>query len=365
MRTARTSLVLVVVGSLLTLAACGSDEDDGTPTGATTGASSSSSSGSGASGSGASGSGGDATSSSSSSSSGEGGSAGEPGVGGEGGSATCPSTHTCAETAPANWTGPVVLSLGDTQPACVGTYPTTAGAFTSDLDPGLASCSCTCGAATGIECNSGAEICYFGTSLACNTQACLTPNATILPGACTDIPGSTGWARVTPLAPSNAGSCASGTNHTLPAPTWATQAKACGGATTIPDVCEQGSVCTPVAVAPFDKLCIERTGEVACPNQFYSEQHVVYEGFTDTRACSACSCGAPTSTCGGDVAFTYPGGGNQCGFLVSEISGCGDMTGMEDTAIYSPAPSGSCAASASTLSGEVTTTGPVTFCCHP
>jgi hypothetical protein len=201
----------------------------------------------------------------------------------------------------------VALSLSDTQPACFGGYPANLAEYVTDLDPGAASCSCSCEPASGIQCANGVDLCYAEPTK-CFASSCnfTGPSATVPPNVCTSIPQSgSGKVVATVKAPTNVGSCSSTPNFTLPAPSWGTQAKACDGATTVPDVCEIGEVCTPTAVAPFDKLCITRVGEVACPSQFYSEQHVVYESFTDTRACSACSCGSATSSCGGKVNMSY------------------------------------------------------------
>jgi hypothetical protein len=278
----------------------------------------------------------------------------------------CPSTHTCAEEAPLDWSGPLAVSLGDTSPACVGSYPTDAGSYFTDLDPGTALCGCSCGPASGIQCAAGADLCYV--NLTCSVGSCIAPSATLLPAQCTSIPDTSApMVRVSARAPTNVGGCAANANHTLPTAVWGTQVQACGGATTIPTACANGEVCSPLAVTPFEKLCIQRTGEHDCPSQSYSEKVVVYEDFTDTRACSACSCGPATSSCRGEVDFTYPGGGQSCGSLANTVAAgsCGAMNNLTQTATYSPNPSGSCTASASTLSGGVTQNGPVTFCCRP
>jgi hypothetical protein len=359
MRAPQLSLVLAV-SLVAALQACGSDEDDGS--GAT--AASTSSSGAVASSSSSSG------AASSSASTGEGGSAGEPAVGGgggAGGASVCPSTHTCAEEAPVNWTGPVALSLSDTQPACFGGYPVSLGEYVTDLDPGAASCSCSCEPASGIQCANGVDLCY-APATKCFASACmLGPNITLAPDVCTSLPtNDTGKVVATVKAPTNVGSCAATPNFTLPTPAWGTQAKACDGAAIVPEVCESGEVCTPTGVAPFDKICITRVGEVACPSQFYSEQHVVYESFTDTRSCSACSCGSASSSCGGKVNLSYSLN-TPCSVPVNEVTPgtCGEFGALATNGTYVPAPTGMCPASASTLTGEVTPTSPVTFCCHP
>lgn len=346
--------------------ACSSDET--TDTGASsTGTSSAASSGH--AGSGNQGAGGNPTSSSSSSATGTGGSVGGGGTGGTGGGPPeCEaSTHTCVPETPVDWTGPLALYTGDgavAPPACVGTYPTAAGAYNSELDPGVASCNCSCDPAQGIMCTASVNLCYTSSScfLICNGT-----NATVPPTACTDISSLAATnVHVSNPAPTSMGSCAPQPNNTLPTPTWGTAAKACGGATTSPTGCMAGELCAPLALAPFDKMCVVHTGDVACPNAFYAEKHVFFENFDDTRACSACSCGAASSTCGGHVDFTQ----QNCTILVSQVNAgtCAtkDLNGFVPTnAIYAPDPSGSCPPSGGVLSGTVTEAAPVTFCCQP
>ena len=345
---------------LVAAAGCGGDDEGDGESAATE----SGSGDPGAGGSSSSGNGGDSSGSgNATSSSGEGASTGA------GAAPGCPSTHTCAEPPPPNWTGPVALSLGDSQPACVGSYPNDAGAYFTDLDPGAAACQCECNPATGIQCDGGASLCYSSGIKACTAAFCAIagPSATLPSNACTSIPvpADPDKVSVSAAAPTNPGSCTPSEAHDIPAPTWGTQAKACGGAEVVPDACGEG-LCMPAAVAPFDKLCIARTGEVACPSAFYSEQHVVYESFTDTRSCSACSCGSASSSCGGSVTFTYSFG-SPCNVAINDVpvGGCGDLDPQTQQGSYYPQPTGSCPPSDSALSGEVTANAPVTYCCHP
>jgi hypothetical protein len=149
----------------------------------------------------------------------------------------------------------------------------------------------------------------------------------------------------------------------LPTPTWGTDVRACGGAQPLPEGCNGSDICTPVA--PGDaKMCIQHAGDVACPDAFYAEKHVAFESFVDTRACSGCSCGAASSTCGGKVNFTT----NSCTILLASVNagGCGDKDNgsIAGNATYIPSPSGTCPPAGGQLSGSVNAQTPVTFCCH-
>ncbi len=321
-------------------------------------------------GTGASGGGTTTTGSSQTGTGGNGGSGGQAGAGGQGGatggggsSNPCEdATHTCVPETAAGWTGPVSLYQGvDPGPACIGDFGTTIGEYNGQLDPGAASCDCTCDPAQGIVCSSPATLCYTSNCV----LACFGSDASLPPGTCEPIPVSaTTNTNVSDPPPTQMGSCTSQENHVLPTPTWGLSAKACGGAATSPVGCGAGDVCVPRVFAP-DTMCVVHAGDIACPDAFYADKHVFYEGFDDTRACSACSCGAADSKCGGHVSFTFGGCGN---ILLNQVNAgsCGAKNNGNEAeqATYVPQPSGTCPPSGGVLSGAVVETGAVTFCCH-
>lgn len=285
--------------------------------------------------------------------------------GGGGSGPTCESaTHACVEAPPVEWTGPVALYTGpaaDAPPACAGAYPDAAGELNGGLVPGDAVCDCNCGAAQGIQCTSSATVCYTSN---CNNIICNTTDAVLPPGQCTNIPGTAATsAKTSNPAPTNMGSCASASDHSIPTPAWETAAVACDGADTTPVGCDGGELCAPKAFAPIDQLCIVHAGNVPCPvGSAYTEQHVLFDDFEDTRACSSCGCGAATSTCAGGIDFVS----NSCMILQAEVNagGCG-VKGASNAAIYTPNPSGTCQPTGGDLSGTAEATGPVTYCCLP
>jgi hypothetical protein len=145
-------------------------------------------------------------------------------------------------------------------------------------------------------------------------------------------------------------------------PTWKTAHRGCTGPVAAPDGCMGDDVCAPVAPG---KLCVARGGDIMCEGSFYTEKHLVFDGFVDGRMCSACSCGPPDSKCNGDVDFTS----QNCMILLNTVSagGCspkGNGGTNPSNAIYDPDPSGTCQEAGGQLSGSVTTTSALTFCCH-
>jgi hypothetical protein len=297
------------------------------------------------------------------------------GASGSGGSTTngtggappsCGTGLVCVPETPSGWQGPFAVYTGDGAvgtPFCPTTYAQVLGDYFADLDPGVADCGCTCGAATGVTCSSTAYLCNVSDCLL--AIACTNLNAdqtlTAGPSCVASNPGAkvtVGGGGVT-----NAGSCAAMTNPTIPPPTWGTAAKVCGGATTTTVGCDAGEICAPAGDTQFDKLCIVQPGEVACTDPFYSVQHVVYEDETDSRSCSGvCGCGAATSTCTGHVDFNH----SSCMLNDSTVAvgGCAAVAAVASEASFGqPVGSGTCAPTGSAVTGGVTPTGALTLCC--
>jgi hypothetical protein len=297
---------------------------------------------------------------------------GKSGSAGAGGAApTCDTTvNVCAQSAPAGWTGPFAFVHGaGAPPGCPGAYPTPSAINQAGPSVGSSSCACMCGDATGIVCSSGtASIIDAGTGItACEVIVRGKPAVwSAAPGVCTLATMSTMDMDKVSLSlpvPDAMGSCAASPVNTLPAPSFAEQTRTCSGGTTTAVGCTSGQVCAPQAFAPY-KLCVSRPGDFACPTG-YTQATTTYDGVQDTRACSACSCGAAASTCDGEVDVT-----NTCTgasrILETTVSGCGTnaiSAGWGGT--YTPKPSGKCVPSSSTLSGAVTPTGDTTVCCMP
>lgn len=108
--------------------------------------------------------------------------------------------------------------------------------------------------------------------------------------------------------PPTGGACEpGGGTATVPAVSWASIAVACAGAPTTATGCVDGA-CRPRPAAPFEAgVCVRHSGDVACPGAPYLNKHVFYGDVADSRACTPCTCDAPS---GGACA---PAGGQPTG----------------------------------------------------
>jgi hypothetical protein len=134
---------------------------------------------------------------------------------------------------------------------------------------------------------------------------------------------------------------------------------------------DPGQTCVPTAAPPEFAMCIYHEADVSCPDS-YPEKHLVYAGFDDQRACSACACSAADgSTCTAtlsvlkDDACSVPllsdplsSSGPACFDLVPAGLPLGSKT---LTALAYQA--GTCTPSGGAASGTVEASGPSTFCC--
>lgn len=273
----------------------------------------------------------------------------------------------CVSEIPGGWLGPLALWMGDAgseAPGCMDAYGTDAGSFFADLDPGTAECECTCDDATGIVCSDPVGVCFHDGGVSC-FAVCMSPT-NIPPATCTTVSvGGTTHVSASNPAPTNAGSCNPVPNHTLDTPSWATHAQACATGLASPEGCEAAEVCAPETTSPFERLCIAHEGDTPCPAGTFTDKHVLYEDYEDTRECSACTCGPADSSCDGTVYFLNSAGG-ICNVFVDSVDAGGCSTHGGATRVeYTPDPSGTCPPQGGNLTGEATPTGATTFCCMP
>ena len=159
----------------------------------------------------------------------------------------------------------------------------------------------------------------------------------------------------------------------LSTPSWTTAVLACRGLATSPLGCnDPGQACVPAAVPPDFSVCIYHEADVSCPDA-YPDKHLVYAGFDDQRACSACACSAPIgSSCTAALSVFKDG---DCSVpllgsvpISSSGSACFDLLpaglplGSKTVTALAYAP-GACTASGGEASGTVEASGPSTFCC--
>jgi hypothetical protein len=107
-----------------------------------------------------------------------------------------------------------------------------------------------------------------------------------------------------PRAPSNARSFASRAPSTqppaVPANQWATAAEACA-ASEASAACGTGNVCAPSLTGSFS-VCVYQTGDVACPTAGYTTKQLIDTVMSDSRGCTPCTCGAPSTGDDGGLA---------------------------------------------------------------
>lgn len=217
-------------------------------------------------------------------------------------------TVACVDPAPAGWSGMFQLYEGtpDKDQGCAGAYAQSTFQGGKDLEAQPVTCSacaCTAPAAASVgACPDKLEKFTNGTCTGVpSSVGALTgdgqPNGGIL--------GGTTSVRITPRVCNPSGNlnndvkCAVSTASapvTTPPPVWKTRARLCGLKTPPAAAgCTDGKICQPKPEAPgVSTLCISKAGTNTCPTGYYS-RGVYHGGTTDTRSCTACTCGALTS----------------------------------------------------------------------
>jgi hypothetical protein len=241
------------------------------------------------------------------------------------------------------------------------------------LKPGAGCTGCSCDAS--VTCS--ANLYKYASQSACNLD--LTTNAGALAGGITATLAAgattattsclastfdtTTEARASAYVTTNGPCVPSGTVKVTPS-TWGASRKFCS-AGSVGGGCSPGYVCVPKA-AP--NHCVMAPGTKACPAGYTKDPDAWYTGFTDTRSCSACSCGTQTSgSCTPlQVAF-YLGATTTCTAginhgLQSNTKAC-NFTASDGSAGFTGTPTAPVCPPVSTLSGALTPTGAQTLCC--
>lgn len=142
--------------------------------------------------------------------------------------------------------------------------------------------------------------------------------------------------------------------------------------------CASGSSCLSPDAGSYEAgVCIRHDQDVACPSG-WTKKAVSYASANDSRACSACGCGAPANVkcTGGSYEFYDTDGctgcpaGSTCSSPVLVAGTCVDLANHADYHQFSmvidksPTPSGgTCAATGGTPTGQLTPSGAETWCC--
>jgi hypothetical protein len=197
-------------------------------------------------------------------------------------------THVCAPTAPAGWTGPVAMrdDLTSASPACAGPYASQSFKGGRQINCPPHTCgACTCTNPGGVTCSTPTI-----TGWDFNNPGCGAKGTAVKPDVCTAV---NGYFQASGTMPVGSGTCTGQrAADTLPAPSFIRTGLACTGATA-GGGCASGQ-CLPNPAAPFEgKLCIHRAGDLACPAGYTGNRRVYHQNINEGRTCSTCTCGAP------------------------------------------------------------------------
>ena len=255
------------------------------------------------------------------------------------------------------------------RPACPASFPGTETDVVSAIAFSPATCTCGCSISTPAVCQG-----RWGWSEG-STSGCIPPTGGLFftDGSCINNPGdnlvqSVFWTGVASSVATKAGSCGAKTTTTKPAVT-----DQAGETCTLPVAgagCSAGSVCAPTKPTGF-QLCSYNTSGIACPTG--TSTNKVDTGWTDSRTCSACTCGTVDLACAMKGAEFYVNAncsGNSCE-ITSGCAKCNLGNGTGNTSsvkgvFTSNGDESLCAVGTPTVaSGTVTATGPITVCCSP
>jgi len=284
----------------------------------------------------------------------------------------CTPSTVCVPAAGSN--GFVAGAYVDPAAGCPARFDAGGTAINATLNPGAGCTGCSCIA--GITCS--ANLFKYASSAACGLDALLTGgtiaggiSSTLAAGTTTATASclastftSTTQARIGPYVATNL-PCAPRGTPTLAPPTWGTSRKYCS-AGSIGGGCSPGYVCVPKA-AP--NHCVLALGARACPAGYTKDAAGSwYTGFTDTRTCSACTCGTQTpGSCTPLQASFYFGTSTTCNAGVHRSGGSGSQvcTFSNDCASagFAGTPTPPTCPGVSTATGATTATGEQTLCC--
>lgn len=303
--------------------------------------------------------------------SGAGGSSGSGGAGAGGSSGSGGTTGNCASLGkqcvpalPSGWLGPVTLaSSAGTPLACGSDYPnqTTTTELLGNLVAPPATCGCTCKNPVIAICST-ATLTRYGGNFCTGTG---TVVETLVKGAvCTpaDVPVTSNSVRVSGNFIS--GSCQPQPTVQVPPANWGMLGRACSGASTA-GTCAGGEICVPPPPATT-KACVYHDGDVACPTG-YANKQLFYDGFDDTRSCTACKCGTATGSCigAGTVSLHNTADCSDAG-TPYDLGACAPSVPATHAKFNDgPASNITCPimAGSGTPTGSALPKTPVTFCC--
>jgi hypothetical protein len=264
----------------------------------------------------------------------------------------CPDATQCLEPAPADWTGPFAVVIGDDgERVCPERWPDPVSTVHADLIAPAASCDCACTPPSSV-CSAAVELHLDG---ACSSLDIAHPaNA----NGCTQTTGATSVRATSAAVAIDPPACSGEPMAAIATPQWGSTASLCASSSA-GERCDAGE-CRPIA----QSLCIVREGEHDCPEGPYETASTWWSGAIDDRGCSSCTCGPPVAaSCDGVSQLEVYESGDCSGAALDSMAmdQCGTAGG---SARYLPESLGECSVeSASTPTGSATAAGAVTLCC--
>lgn len=289
----------------------------------------------------------------------------------------CTVGYECVDALPGGWEGYYHVTQ---QPYAAGPPPQCPGGAPADVryagPAGPAMCNaCSCSAVQGVQCSAPALTCWAGSNSCFGGGASWT--AALQDGACHKPTNLLGFnqalsCQVTgPSVPSGTGSCApQGGGFPNKAP-WSTEVVGCsagmaGGG------CGTGKACI-AKHDPGESTCIRKNGNASCPAGWTAVALQTYASGTDTRACTACTCGTPAKLCSGAAYTIYDL--DQCATMgqsdppaVISATACTDASVLLDQGSWSAQltlpQTGACPPDGGKATGSVQPSGDAMYCCR-
>ncbi len=277
----------------------------------------------------------------------------------------CMSAGYACRDVPAGWMGPVAFFEGTAQdnPCCPSDYPTLGPVGgTAPMAQNFTCSACSCSAS--VKCTPSALVSHA-------VAGCADVGTSIMQDTlCHPLTGSYVSAApptvtVNPCVPSG------GNPITKPPPAWTTADRLCLGQTKGMG-CTGTQVCARPGSGVFGgALCIYTAGaQMPCPAGFPT-QHSFFTAFTDSRACTGCSCGSagpPSCTVTSSVySSNMCNGANKLIVNAPNNGTCVAAPGASSFNTTVNAGSVTCPAMGGVATGMVTgdTASEVTVCCTP
>lgn len=282
-------------------------------------------------------------------------SADEEGTASDSGTSECDG-RVCLEV-PDGWSGPVLVEEG-TVGSTSDCGTTEAFIANTGLNASAAGCECECGD-PGVDCDGQLTTLNRASSGGCMD---FTASEEMVNNGCTDTAyydDSWMWFRVED-ADTAGESCDPSFSESVPPASWTNEVRGCEAPQS--SSCGDSGTCLDFETSGLD-VCIWRPGDEECPSQSFTKT-VAYQGFSDTRACTDCSCGNVVGECTGQITYNS----NETCSLgaqgpVDELD-CFFLETPARSASVSVSSDYSCSPIGGAATGDAEPTQPVTYCCR-